>query len=78
MFLTQNFDISESYPVKQAFSFFCNVIALTLGYNKVKGLRVTQILKKNNVGGFQDELESKKVFERQAVTKYLRLTLVST
>ena len=42
----------------------------------MKILRVTKILKENNFGGVQDELESKKVFQRQAVKKYLRLTLV--
>ena len=57
--------------------FFYNLIALTLGYNSVKSLRVTKILKKTKVGEVQDELESKKFFQTQADTKYLRLTLVS-
>ena len=39
--------------------------------------KLQKILKKNNVGGVQDDLESKNDFQRQAVTKYLRLTLVA-
>ena len=42
-----------------------------------KALALQKILKENNVGGVQDESESKKVFQREAVTKNLRLTLIS-
>ena len=41
-----------------------------------KALNLQQILKENNFGGVQDELQSKNDFQRQAVTKYLRVTLV--
>ena len=57
--------------------FFYNLIAVTLGYKSVKSLRVTKILKETKVGEVQDDLESKKFFQTQAGTKYLRLTLVS-
>ena len=43
----------------------------------MKSVRVTQIPKQNNVGGGAGERESKKVFQRQKVAKYLRLNLVS-
>ena len=56
--------------------FFCNLIPLTFSSNSVKSLRVTEIAKQNKVGGVQDQLESKKVFETEAVTKNLSLTLV--
>ena len=41
----------------------------------MKGLRVIKIVKKNKFEGVWGELESKKGFQRQSVTKYLRLTL---
>ena len=46
--------------------------------NSVKGLRVMKIVKEIKFEGFWDELESKKDFQRQLVTKYLRLHLVFT
>ena len=42
----------------------------------MKGLRVTKIVKEIKFEGVWDELESKNGFQRQSVTKYLRLTLV--
>ena len=57
--------------------FLCNLTPLTLGQNSVKSIRVKQIPKQNNVGWGKGEWDSKKVFQREAVTKYLRLTLVS-
>ena len=41
----------------------------------MKGLRVIKIVKKIKFEGVWGELESKKGFQRQSVTKYLRLTL---
>ena len=41
-----------------------------------KGVRVTKIVKEIKFEGVWDELGSKKLFQRQSVTKYLRLTLV--
>ena len=52
----------KSYPVREAFALFYNLIALSLGKNSVKSLRVKNILKGNNVGAIEDKLESKKVF----------------
>ena len=42
----------------------------------MKSVRVTQIPKQNNVGGGEGERKLKKFFQRQKVTKYLRLKLV--
>ena len=41
----------------------------------MKGLRVTNIVKEIPFGGIWGELFSKGGFQRQSVTKYLRLTL---
>ena len=57
------------------FPFFWYLIPLTLGENSDKSLGVTQIRKRNNVKGCEGEWEWKEVFQRQAATKYLRLTL---
>ena len=43
----------------------------------MKVLRVKKIVQKFKLEGIWGELESKKGFQRQSVTKYLRLTLVS-
>ena len=40
----------------------------------MKGLRVTNIVKEIPFGGIWGELFSKVAFQRQSVTKYLRLT----
>ena len=62
---------------KANFSIFCNLINLILGWNSVKGLRVTKIIKEIwKFEGVLDKLELRKGFQRQSVTKYLRLTLV--
>ena len=42
----------------------------------MKGLRVIKIVKEIKCEGVWGELESKTGFQRQSVTKYLRLTLV--
>ena len=52
-------------------------MGLPFRYKSVKSLRVTKLLKEMKFRGVQVDLESKKVFKRQAVTTYLRLTLVS-
>ena len=61
---------------KGNFCTFCKLIALTLGWNSFKSLRVTKNVKEIKFEGVWDELESKNGFQRQSVTKYLRLTLV--
>ena len=57
--------------------FFCNLTSLNLGSKSVKSLKVTQTPKENTVGEGESDWDSKKVFQRQALTKYLRLTLDS-
>ena len=41
-----------------------------------KALELTKIIRENKFEGVWDELESKKGFQRQSVTKYPTLTLV--
>ena len=76
-FQRQSKDQNSSYQVRKNFAFFVKLIALTLGQNSVKSLRVTKSVKEIKFQGVWDELESKNGFQRQSVTKYLRLTLVS-
>ena len=61
---------------KRTFALFYNLIALTLGLNSAKGLRLSKIIEEINFQGVWDELGSRKVFQRQSLTKYLRLTLL--
>ena len=63
--------------MREAFSLFSYLIAVTLCENIVKCLTVPKILKEKFFEGVWDDLQSKKCFQRQSVTKYLRLTLVS-
>ena len=49
-----------------------NLIALTLDEDSVKGLRVPKIIKKNKFKEVRSELESKKGFQRESVTKYVK------
>ena len=57
---------------------FSNLMSLYLGSNSVKDVTVTQILKEVNFKRIWGNLESKTGFQRQQVTKYLRLTQVFT
>ena len=52
--------------------FFSKLVALTLGYNCVKDLRVTKIGLKR----FGGKLEAKNCFQIQSWTKYLKQTLI--
>ena len=54
-------------------AFFCNLIALILGSNSVKGLRIAKIVKEIKFVGIWSELGSKKGFQIQSFTKYLKL-----
>ena len=63
-----NFNLSKkirksSFQVLQILAIFWNLIALTLGYNSVKSLRVTKIVKKKKkkIEGIWGKLDSKKV-----------------
>ena len=69
-------DQKSSYQVREDFALFCNLIALSLGYNSVKSLGVTKIVKEIKFEGVWDKLESKNGFKRESFAKYLRLALV--
>ena len=66
----------ERCQARQILGLFCVLIALILGQNCVKGLRVTKTFKEIQFEEVRDQLEAKKCFRRQSFTKYLRLTLV--
>ena len=46
----------SSYQVREAFAPFCNLIALTLGYNSVESFSLTKIVKEIKFEGVWDEL----------------------
>ena len=52
------------------------LIALGLGQNIVKGLKVTKTFKKIRFDEVWGKIESKKGFQRQSVIKHFTLTLV--
>ena len=60
-FQTQWKDPESSYHVKITLGLFCHSIALILGLNSVKNLRVTKNVKEIKFEGVWRELESKKV-----------------
>ena len=60
-FQTQWKDRESSYHVKITLGLFCHPIALILGLNSVKDLRVTKNVKEIKFKGVWGELESKKV-----------------
>ena len=51
----------KQLPSKSNFRTFCHSIALILGWNSVKGLRVIKYVKEIKFEGVWGELESKKV-----------------
>ena len=60
----------------QQISAICSaLIALILGENSPKGHKVTKVVTEIKFERVWGELESKKAFQRQPVTKSLRLTL---
>ena len=67
-----------TYQLRQILAIFSNLMSLYLGSNSVKDVTVTQILKEVNFKRVWGNLESKTGFQRQQVTKYLRLTQVFT
>ena len=67
---------NSSYQLRNIFACVCNLIVLSLGWNSVKVLRVTKVVKKIKFEGIWGELEAKKGFQRQSFTQYLRLTLL--
>ena len=60
-FQTQWKDRESSYHVRIIWGHFCHSIALILGLNSVKDLRVTKNVKEIKSEGVWGELESKKV-----------------
>ena len=60
-FQTQWKDLESSYHVGIILGLFCHSIALILGLNSVKDLRVTKNVEEIKFGGVWGELESKKV-----------------
>ena len=63
-FLPQWKDRKSSYKVRQISVLFCNLFVLILGYNCVKGIRVTKIVKKNMFKEVWGELQTKNCFQR--------------
>ena len=61
---------------KGNFCAFSNLSFLAIDQSSVRSLRATEIVKEVTFEDVWDELESKKGFQRQSVTKYLRLLLV--
>ena len=61
-FQTQWKDRESSYHVRIILGLFCNSVALILGLNSLKDLRVTKNVKEINCEGVRSELESKEVF----------------
>ena len=58
--------LPEKLLSKGCFSpFFCNLDALNLAYNYLKGLRAINIFKELKFEGTWDELEAKNYFQRQ-------------
>ena len=60
-FQTQWKDRKSSYHVRIILGLFCHSVALILGLNSVKDLRVTKNVKEIKFEGVWGELESKKV-----------------
>ena len=54
-------DRKSRYEVRQILALFCNLTALILGYNYVKELKVTKIVKEVKFEGVWGKLEAKNV-----------------
>ena len=67
----QSKDQESSYWVRQFLALFCIVVALTLGWNCVKGLRVTKIVKQIKFKGVRGQVRSKKLFAETTIHKIL-------
>ena len=50
----------SSYQVRQMLTLFYNLVALILGLNSVKGLRVTKFVKEIKFEGLWGKIEAKK------------------
>ena len=71
----QSKDWKSSYQVRKVLALFCILVTLIVGWNLVKGLRVTKNVKQIKLEGVCGRLEAKNCFQRQPFTKYLRETL---
>ena len=72
----QQKDRNSSYQVRQILALFYNLVAVILGWNCVKGLRVTKTVKQIKFEGIWGDLAAKLYFQRQSFKKYLKQTLV--
>ena len=75
-FGTQLKDRQSIYQLRQFLAPSCILVALSLGWNSVKGLRVTKIVKQMNLQKVWDELGRKNCLQREPFTKYLRKALL--
>ena len=64
------------YYVRQNFALFRKLVALTLGYNCVKGHRASKTVKQIGLKRLGGKLEAKNCFQIKSWTKYLKQTLV--
>ena len=55
---------------------FCNLLALVLGSDSVKYLRVKEFLKKDKFEVIWGELQAQNCLQRLPLTKYMKQTLV--
>ena len=62
-------DRERCYWVRQILALFCILVALILGWNCVKGLRYTKIVKKIKFEGVCGKLKSKNCIQGQPFTK---------
>ena len=69
-------DRESSYRVRQILTLFCILVALILGWNCVKDIRVTRVVKQTKFEEVWGRLEVRNCFQRQPFAKYLRQTLV--
>ena len=72
----QSKDRKSNYWVRQFLALFCILVALILGWNFAKSLRVTKIVKQIKFEGVCDRSEAKNCLKKQPFTKYLRQTLL--
>ena len=71
-----NLDRKSSYQVRQNLALFCKLVAIILGLNCLKGLKIFKIVKEIKFEEVWDKLKAKNYLQRQLWTKYLRKTLV--
>ena len=64
-------DRESIYQVRQILARFCISVALIVGLNWIKGLRVTKIVKQIKFEGVSGELEVQKLFAETTIHKVL-------